>query len=88
MIEPTEYWFGEQLRILDQRQRRPRRFNRRLSSERLMGTDVVVILDILGEHALQVPLERDDVVEQLPSDDAYETLANAVLPRAVGRNAL
>jgi hypothetical protein len=59
----------------------------RLKIEAPMRPGPVVVLDVGGEHALQVtPAEDEDVVEALPTNGAYPALRERVrLRRADGR---
>jgi hypothetical protein len=48
-----------------------------------MGSIVVVVTDVLGHEALEMPfVERDDMIEQVSSAVANEALRNSILPRA------
>jgi hypothetical protein len=52
-----------------------------------MGTKAVVIRNIRGEHAPEMPLVEDnDMIEHITTDTPDEPLAVGILPRAVGRN--
>ena len=52
-----------------------------------MGAKAVVIGDIRGEHAPEMPVvEDDDMIEHLVAETPDEPLAVGRLPRAVGRN--
>lgn len=54
-----------------------------------MGAHIVVIFNIFSKQALEVPLVQwDAMIQQFSSDDADQAFANAVLPRAVGRDLL
>ena len=55
--------------------------------ERQMGTKAVVIGNIRGEHAPEMPLvEDDDMIEHIAPETPDKPLAVGILPRAVGRN--
>jgi len=52
-----------------------------------MGTKAVVIGNIRGEHAPEMPLvEDDDMIEHIAPETPDKPLAVGMLPRAVGRN--
>ena len=47
-----------------------------------MGTEAVVIGDVCGKHAPEMPIvEDDDMIEHLATDTPDEPLAVGVLPR-------
>src|SRR5262245_1496729 len=57
---------------------------RRILVEREMRSCTVIIREVRGENALQMPLaENDDMLEALAPDRADEPLGERVLPRAV-----
>lgn len=54
--------------------------------EREMGSCAMVVGEVPGQRATEVPLaENDDVVEALASDRADETFRERILPRTVWR---
>jgi hypothetical protein len=58
-----------------------------IHSEGQMGTKAMVIGNIRGEHAPEMPVvEDDDMIEHIAPDTPDEPLAVGILPRAVGRN--
>lgn len=47
-----------------------------------MSSVVVVITDVIGHEAFQVPhIQNDHIVEQIPAAGAYPSLGETVLPR-------
>src|SRR5258708_19360865 len=59
---------------------------RRILVEREMRASPVIVREVRGQDASQMPLaENDSMVEALASHRADEPLREAILPRAVGR---
>src|SRR6266568_5678833 len=56
---------------------------RRRLPEAQMGAVIVVVGDVVAEESAEMTLvERDHVVEQIPSDTAHPAFCDAVLPGA------